>query len=56
MSSMRFLGSISAELSPDDGPRTLLMSSTSLWKASSVLLELAVGSAATISTADGIIA
>lgn len=47
MSSMRFLGSTSAELSPDDGPRTLLMSCTSLWKGSR---------AATISTADGIIA
>lgn len=56
MSSSIFLGSTSADVSPDDGPRTMLMSRTSLWKASSVLPELSVGSAASISTADGMIA
>lgn len=56
MSSLRFLGSTSADVRPDDGPRTLLISCTSFWKASSVLPELPVGSAVSISTADGMIA
>lgn len=56
MTSWRISGSTSADESPDVGPRILLMSCTSLWKASRVLPELPVGSASSMATAEGIFA